>query len=134
MNIKKDSSVKKIKIVPKVLVGGMALTLSFVVLMSCVSLYNSQKRVQEFEQNYVAHHSLNYQNLEDFIAYSDNEDRGLDDCELVVDTYLESDWLNYIYIYDMNYLDKVLNYDCVSLDELYTVILNNNLISEKFII
>ena len=55
-----------------------------------------------------------------------------DDDELVVETYIESDWLKYIYVYDMDYLNKILNYNSVSTEEIHKTIDNNPKITDKF--
>lgn len=51
---------------------------------------------------------------------------------LEVDTYLDSEWLSYCYIYDMEYLDKVLDYDSVTPDDVHATIAGNPRISESY--
>lgn len=118
--IKKDN--KKTKFIPKVIINGVTVTLTLSILSLGFSMYKSAERIKEFENNYDEHLAENY------LAYNDDE---IDE-DLVVDTYLESDWLNYLYIYDMDYLDKYFNYPNVNIEQLKDVIENNANIPLKY--
>lgn len=132
MNVKKESIGKTIKLIPKVLIGTAAVTLSFITLVTSISMYNSQKRIKEFLENYNASNkTITEKDFENYIAYNYDEIEKNNE-DLIVDTYLESDRLKYLFIYDMDYLDKALNYDNVCLEDFNNVINSNNKISEKF--
>lgn len=125
---KTNKSHNKLKLIPKVLIRGSAVTLSFIVLTTAVSAYQTNKRLDEFEaRNYSS--TQNYeQTIESYASYDTEEEQD----ELVVDTYLESDWLKYLYIYDMEYLDKALDYSNVSISQVKDVINKNDKITPIF--
>ena len=54
------------------------------------------------------------------------------DTPLEIETFYESDWLNYLYIYDMAYLNKIFNYETVTPQEIYSVINANLKIPDNF--
>ncbi len=136
MNVKKDQ--KKMKLIPKILIGGTSVTLGAAVLGTIISLNQSLERNREFLNNYKSNQQGIEKQLDNYISYDNstsqegtlNEETSQED--LVVDTYLESDWLHYLYIYDMDYLDKALDYKNVSIDQIKEVISNNSSISDKF--
>lgn len=129
MNIKKDNSKNKIKIIPKIVIGGLAVVFSVSTLEIAISMYQSQQRIKEFEQKRIN----NVQSVEDYISYNDDVLENTDEeQELIVDTYLESDFLNYLYIYDMEYLDKALDYSDITIEQIKKEIKDNNKISDKF--
>ena len=105
---------ERIKIVPKVIKGGVATVLSLSLLTSCANAsVSSHEVVDDTTISYIS-------NLDD------EEEKGL-----VVDTYIDGNLLNYLYIYDMDYLDMAMDSYSVSLDDLYEVIDNNNSISPR---
>ena len=79
---------------------------------------NSSQTVEEDIKNYISYDDQTVENKE-------NQD------ELVVDTFLESKWLHYLYIYDMEYLDKALNYKNVNIAQIKALIEDNQNISLK---
>lgn len=125
MNAERGKSKNKIKLIPKIIIGGVAVTLSISVFNLGLSVFETQKKVREFEEKVSARN----QELSTYVSYLDDEEPRED---LVVDTYLESDTLKYLFVYDMDYLDKALDYSSVSLEDLKKVIAENNKISDKF--
>lgn len=143
MNINKDSARQKIKIIPKIIIGGTAVTLSLSMLMTGLSMYNSHQRVSEFEQRYSMSHALDEEEVQSYVSgdiESNSEEAQtyvevgteLSKDDLVVDTYLESDWLNYVYIYDMNYINRAFDNETITLEMLYQAIDSNPSISGNF--
>ncbi len=116
MNIERSD---KIKIVPKVIKGGMSLVLSASMLLGCAKAYNEQNEDDLISENTV----LEYVSTENSL---NNED------DFSVDTYKEGNILNYLYIYDMDYLDKVFEAHKVTKDELFTIVNLNNDISQTY--
>lgn len=144
MNISKGAVKQKIKFIPKVIIGGITVTLTLSMLTTGLSIYNSNQRVSEYEQKYLNSQTLNEADVEDYVSIT-TENQNVDDelnydetlsevanGELIVDTYLESDWLNYIYIYDMNYIDHIFEHENITLEMLYETIKNNLSIPENF--
>lgn len=149
MNARKGS---KKGMVPKVIIGGVSVTLSLTLLSTFMfSTFNemrkSEERIRAFEESRINSTQSVEEDLKDYLSYDEptpestekpeESKPGLDFIktppdELVVDTYLESDWLSYKFIYDMEYLDKVFDYDNVSIDQVKSRIQGNNHISEKF--
>lgn len=127
MNIKKG---KKVRITPKVFLGSTIITLTLTMTTSCLSLHNSNKSI-DYNLDYQKETSLDEEDLKEYVSFADELEETMSE-DLVVDTYLESDLLNFLFIYDMDYLDKVLDYDSVTIDQLNGVIESNNSISPKF--
>lgn len=122
----------KIKIVPKIIIGGVAVLLTSTILMTIIEMYNSQKRTNNINFNVSQSEILNDEDIMNYISYSDDKEVSNSNEELIVDTYLESEWLNYLYIYDMAYLDKALDYNNVTLNDLNNAIKNNPRISNTY--
>ncbi|NLC48294.1 MAG: hypothetical protein GX758_02925 [Tenericutes bacterium] len=144
----RDNKKSKIKLVPKVFIGGVLTTLTLTTLLTGCMNYgvddvfklmnvDTDRTTSRYEEVYTAPKSENQISftLEDdkdntsqlpFIVEDGNE-------KIEVETYLESDWLNYIYIYDMNYLNKVLDYDNVSIEQIHKTIDGNKKISDRFV-
>lgn len=127
MNIKKGRLNEKINLIPKIIIGGVAVPLTLLVLTTCTEMYNSNKRLEEIAMKSTHSQVLGEEDLGKFLSYGVDSDK-----DFVVDTYLESDKLNYLFVYDMKYLDKVLEYKNVSLAQLEEVVNNNPLITDKF--
>ena len=63
--------------------------------------------------------------------YIDNNIKKVDNLE--IDTYLESERLGYVFVYDMDYLDKCFgDYKKVTFDDIKSVINSNNRIPKKY--
>lgn len=122
----RDQNNEKVKFIPKVLIGGVAVTLSLSLFSLGLGINANYKNIEEIE-SYTT--STEAQVIE-YISL-DEETKDVDK-GLQVDTYLESDSPKYKYIYDMDYLNKVFNYDNVSIDEVKDVIKNNDKISDKY--
>lgn len=137
MNISKDSIKEKIKIIPKVIFGGVAITLTFAIMSTGLNVYNSQQRIDEFERANVQEYVLTDEDMKEYVSTDDiiqiqNEEKNKLNEDLVVDTYRESDRLNYLYIYDMDYIDLAFEHKDITLEMLYQEINNNSSISSKF--
>lgn len=131
---------EKIKIVPKVIKSGVAAVLSISLLtMSAKEYYEGyQEEINSTQTTELANEKeevpktknnslLNENTIQNYVSTSDAK---IDNSK--VDTYIESDTYNYIYIYDMEYLDKVYDDYEVSIEDLYSVIDNNVSISQKY--
>lgn len=151
MKAQRDSKNGKMSLTPKVFIGGILTTLTLTTLLAGCSSPTSEdmfklmgldnKPKSSYEEVY------NSPKAENQISFTTDEDALTDsnsgsqipfivedgDEKLEVETYLESEWLDYLYIYDMDYLGKVLNYDSVSVQEIHRVIDGNNKISERFV-
>ncbi len=55
-----------------------------------------------------------------------------EDFDFEVDTYFDSDTFHYHYVYDNDYLNILLDYESVTLEEMFQVIDQNDLISDEF--
>lgn len=143
MNIEKNGP-RKIKILPKVLIGGVLVTLSLPIFALSMAMNKSVERIKNFERNR-SFIEQEMENVEEYVSYDVTEAEEQKETEsktitntnietktLVVDTYLESERLKFLYIYDMEYLDKVLDYKEVSLDDLKLAIKENTKIASKY--
>ena len=124
MDANGDFLKEKIRIVPKVISSGIAVTLSLSLLTSCVSAYNEKAEISDKTTVTL----IDEDNFRDYIS---NEDV-LPDKDLKADTYMDSDFFDCLYIYDMDYLDMALDEKKVSLNDLHDAIDNNNKIEAKF--
>lgn len=150
MKIVKDGK-NKMKFTPKVLISGILTTLtltSFLAGCSSNSTSNDFLNMLGIPNSSHAQYEEAYERKEPQNQVSfDTEDGsttidisgqdaqyGLEDSDenFEVETYLESDWLNYLYIYDMDYLDKALDYDTVTVAQIHDAIDNNPKINDKF--
>ncbi len=123
---------KKSKIIPKVIIGGTAVTLSLATLAFGFHMYKEKKSYTP-SPSYSS--SFTYPDedifgedptkINDYLSYAESTRP-----ELSVDT--ERTFGNYHYIYDMAYLDHILNYKSVGLNELYSAIDSNAKISPKY--
>ncbi len=135
LRIQKDEKKqKKLKLAPKILIGTIAVPLSL------VSLLFAKATIQE-----VANQLNNADNSKPQYAYSEEYEKPERDIinhisfdvvdsqeELVVDTMLTSDYANYTYVYDNEYLGEILDYDTVTADEMHKVVNNNTNITPKY--
>ena len=134
--IEKNMKNAKFKFIPKVIINGSAVILSLSIISLGIAMYQSQERLKKYDkENMNQSIEINQplqdgHSIENYISYDSNEN--LESKELVADTYLESDWLNYIYIYDMNYLNKYFDYDNVNINQVKEMINSNSKISTKY--
>ena len=120
LNMKiEHSSLSKLKFVPKVISSGLAVVLSMSVLTSCVSAYNKENN-----------DTLSEEKTEQFIGTNDTLNKPQN--SIIVDTFNQGTYFNYLYIYDMKYLDKAFETQNISLEDLSLVIDNNNNISSDY--
>ena len=101
----------KIKFAPKVIKGGISVVLSAALLSSFVIAYNEQNDSNISESE-----------VTEFVSTDSKSDKK----DLVVDTYKEGQILNYLYIYDMDYLDKVFDDEAITYEMLCQIIDNND--------
>ena len=127
MNAEIYLNMEKMKLVPKVIMNGVAVCLSLSLLSGCLSTFNESK-VSTDSAGYTSGSELTEETALDFISI----DIPLEDVSSNYATYKYYEDFNTLYIYDMDYLDVAFNYDSVSLDEINNVIANNNNIPPKF--
>lgn len=129
MNIEKNN--KRIKLIPKVLIGSSLFLLSSPVIFAGISIHNDQKKFNEvLKQVSSSEVSSETQRATDYLSVAGSD---LDESkELEVDTYYENSVSGNISIYDMNFADKYFDYDNVSVDEVREEIKNGNNIPQKY--
>lgn len=135
LRIQKDNKrkEKKLRLIPKILIGTVAVPLTLTTYLFL------QATVQEIKHNIAPYtpqqsysetgnYGENSQSIINHISFEveDSEE------EFEVDTYLENEYSKYIYVYDNEYLDKVLNYSSVTKEEMHKVVENNSRISSKY--
>ncbi len=120
LEAKGDFSKNKIKIVPKVLSGGIAVILSVSTLTSCVSAYNEEQLETEGIVLISEENARNYISTDEVFTLEN----------LTVDSY--SEYGNNINIYDMDYIDLIYDKEKVSINDVINVINDNQLIAPKF--
>lgn len=130
MNAEKSTKKGMLKIIPKILIGGVAITLSATMLLTLYSVYQSKKNAEEFRKRHEVTSEYTSDDINNYVSTDNNQNE--EPTDLVVDTYLDSDLLKYLYIYDNDYLDKALDYDNVSIDQVKDEIKNNSKIPDKF--
>lgn len=121
---KKPTKNQTIKLIPKVFFNGVLVPLTLISLLTGCSIFES-----EYNNNYYKDNSsYNYNNIQRDISFvvEDKQEK------LELDTFLESDWVGYTYIYDNDYLDKVFPNKNVTLDMIIQTIDNNSKINERF--
>ena len=124
--IQKERKSKKRSIIPKILIGGILVTLTTNIagIFSKKNTYtptieNTISSTEEMDEEEIPYDIQKYMNSEE-----------LND-ELVVVNYKESSFMNYIYIYDMSALNNVLD-EQVTFDTLKNTVKNNDKISLKY--
>lgn len=117
---------KKKHILPKVIVGGTAILLVGTVSISyMIDLYTRKK-----------YHELDNQTpsiittIDDYISKYPSIKLGTK--EYTSDSYISSDISNYKYVYDMDYLNQVIDCKDVTKEDMLEILNNNNNISQKF--
>lgn len=124
----------KIRIIPKVIVKGIATLLTVTTLVGCgIKNNNEITEIATVDDSYTVSDTVNV-NENEYRDILDNVSLIVDDIddELIVDTYLDNQYTKNIYVFDMDILDNYLDYDSVSMDELLNVLNNNEMISYKF--
>lgn len=138
MNIERDSLKSKIRLIPKVILKGTAVVLTPLIMMTAWAQYKSYQRlknVQNFKDDKVVTEDFD---INKYVTLLDNMDEvDEEEDELEVDTYIalpDATRKKYrrILIFDSEYLDMVLDYDTVSLEDLKKVINSNSKISATF--
>lgn len=117
MKIEKE---KPIRFIPKVFLGGTLVALSGITLATgCELLKTEQKQNTTIETT---------TSIEEYISTTDYKEPK----KLEIDTFVENENLNYIYIYDMDYLDKIFKYKSININQIKETIKNNRDIPEKY--
>lgn len=116
-----------IKIIPKVLVKGVLIPLTAALLLTgCAS------NITEYLNNYynepTTNQTITTPKIETELSFEVIDK----DEPIAVDTFWESEWLSYLYVYDADYLYKILDYESVTSDEVIQRIQNNPKISDRF--
>lgn len=126
----------KVSFIPKIISLASA-TAIVLTLQSCKSLDNKYTYGNINSYDYDADKTISYTendipSLEDSIATA--EEKTYKDGKLVVDDVYKSDLFNYIYVYDLSYLDEALGNkkSDVTATEIKQMISNNNEISAKY--
>lgn len=144
--IQKEKKSKKRRIIPKILIGGILVTLTTNIagIFSKKNTYtptieNTISSTEELEdeeipdniQKYIS--DKNYKTPEEKIPYDIEKYMNSEklDEELVVESYKESSFMNYVYVYDMSALSNVLD-EQVTFDTLKKTVQNNDKISPKY--
>ncbi len=135
MNIERDSLKSKIRLIPKVILKGTAVVLTPLIMMTAWAQYKSYQRLKNV--SYVKNDNavVNEIDIDEYVSLEDAEAQ--EDDDLVVDTYVTipkigEEGYKRILIFDSAYLDMVLDYDTVTLEDLKEVINNNPKISATF--
>ena len=127
MNAQIENSGNKIKLIPKVIMNGMAVTLSLSLLTGCIPAFNQTiKPIGHIGST--ASQTLDEKTAADFISIDiPDQKEGYEQA-----TYFYDKANNTLFIYDMDYLNVAFNYDSVTLEQLNEVIASNNGISPTF--
>ena len=118
---------KRLKVVPKVILGTTAVVLSATVITTAINDAKYDKIVAEYAKNmgdseYVEN---SIQKHVSFLVEDSQE-------ELVVDTKLDSAFNDDVYIFDMEYLDDYLDYKTASKEMLLNALNNNTKIGGQY--
>lgn len=122
MNVRNDGT-RFSKLVPKVIVGGVAVTLT-ATLISGFLLSSNFKKKDEYDVPQIVTSVEQYLTDNSFIFENSND--------VEIDTYTDQEYLRIKYVNDMAYLDKVIDIKDVSYDEMMQVISDNPNIAENF--
>lgn len=134
LNIQKGKKEKKtLKLIPKILIGTIAVPLtlvSYIFLQATVQEISHHIFPNTPSQVYseVGNYGENSSSVINHISFEVEDSPE----EFEVDTILENQYSQYIYVYDNDYLDKVLNYSSVSIEEMHNVVNHNSRISSKY--
>ena len=128
----KDKNKKPMKILPKIIIGGVATVAtlgSLLLVPATIEEINLKKAYSNSHQEYVS--SLPYYNdqgVQTNISFAVEDSNEI----FIVDTFTDLSIIDTMNIYDMSYLNKILDYDTVTLEDFYEVIDSNPNISDKF--
>ena len=136
MNIVKDSSRSKVKFIPKVILKGISIVLTPLIMMTAWEQYKSHERIKNFQYLRSDVTTTEETDIDSYISFQEEEEV-TEENDLVVDTYVTiprigEEGYKRILIFDSAYLDMVLDYDTVSLEDLKEVVKNNPKISDSF--
>lgn len=120
MNAIRDGEKKKIKIIPKVIMGSTAVALSATILTTAIS------------QKEIPSNIISGDTITDKVSYDDAKDDLESSEELEIDTYFANKWSDSIYIYDMNYLNQAFDEKQITMDDIRKQIKKNSKISSDF--
>lgn len=117
---------KKIKILPKVIIGGVATVLTASSISIAGAFLNYKEMIDKYDAKYSD--SIVSEEIQSSISFVTEDSSE----ELSIDTIIDNQYSNSVYVYDMEYLDNYLDYDNVSKKQLLEVLDDNKKISEKF--
>ena len=120
---------KKQGIIPKIIVRGTAVVLTPMLIYTAITMHDMHNSYKETLDHFNSITPIE-QEVNDQID-KELEIKDVPD-EFVLDTYVESKRLNYTYVYDMDYIDKVINFEPKTEQEFIEVINNNKDISDHF--
>lgn len=135
LRIQKDKKEhKKMKLIPKVLIGTVAVPLTLVSILFAKAtvqevanqLNNRQDSVPQYA--YTEEYEEPQRDIINHISFDVTDS----DEELEVDTFMDSEYSKYIYVYDNEYLGKILKYDSVTSEEMHEAVKNNNKITPRY--
>lgn len=149
MNIQKNGRKPTfLKLIPKIIIGGIVTTLTFstITYLSRPSREEVLQGIAEYQRTHgyqVTVEEYDDRDLSDVISVADEkeQDKTTDyeieipsdsDEEFKLDTYLESQSAHFITVYDMDYIDKVFDYDKVGTTQLHNAINENSKISANY--
>ncbi len=133
MNIEKNKQ-KKMKIVPKVIIGTSLATITLPIVLAGVAVHQHNKEFQEYKEKYQNSTMIesttedNIEKYSNYVSIEDNEEKE----KLEADTFYESKIKGDLYIYDSEFGSKYFDTDNVSMDEVKDAIKNNDKITDKF--
>ena len=124
-----------LSIIPKIIIGGISVPVTVILMLFGVATVEEigknfdpniftpkHQLVQEYNNEEKKTNIINHISFE--VIDSDKD--------LEVDTFIESDYSKYIYVYDNDYLGKILDYETVSEQQLHDIVNSNDQISDRF--
>lgn len=120
---------KKMHIIPRILIRGTAVLLTFPIVISLGAKIKYDIKKERYIQNSgYSDKLLDESKIQRHVSFTveDSEE------DLVVDTVLDNEYSDAIYIYDAEYLDDYLGYKNVSREMLLEVLNNNDKIDKKY--
>lgn len=130
----KTEKEKKFRFIPKVIVRGIALLLTTATLLTGCSFLKNSTKNSSYSIGQDSSYSDTYAQKTpiDEDTYDIGEQISVSDEGVTVETYDANEYSRYISIYDMKYLDKVLDYSTISVESLDEIIETNNGIGSTY--
>ena len=124
LNAQKERKGSFLYLIPKVIKNGIVVTLTLACLTTFY-LTDPHLNHQNFYDQPVSY--VETTDIKDEISYEKQDNK----ITREIDTYLESDFLNYQFVYDMDYLYKVIDYEC-NYNDIVSLINSNSNIPDKY--